>query len=481
LSRQIKIGLTIELLILLGLWSLGFGFWKLICDGNLNNCFQERNIWSELGFLSLSTFRPFFFSPLIQTAYIGGSSFGVVLGTFLTAFGAALSAMTLYYPGRYIGQKLIRPWLSANLPLTWQLLRTQDYKIIFFTRWIPIFPFDVCSLLYGAAGFHARRVFIFTFLGCLPEVFFLTSIAEDEVTDTVLKGLQNLGWFALITLSPLVVYEYVQRKRGASLWTRLKKVYYELLYEARVNNEIVKRHQYSADRIPVILLYGFGSSRKTLNVMETLLMKKGFEVMSFNLGGSLGVFFTRGIPETAQFIDRKIQRQMKRYGFKKVSLVAHSKGGLVAIWWLLRLGGSAYCDKLITLGTPFRGSWLTWLAIVTPLGFFWKDVWQMRPGSSFLKELHASPSAPGLKIYNVYSNRDRVAGGLGGVFQHPSDVTPIPFHHVAHYAFLGRRDIAHTIVKILGQERVGGEPRRRRDIERGLRVQRSEGQPLEVS
>jgi uncharacterized membrane protein YdjX (TVP38/TMEM64 family) len=463
LSRQFKIALTIEVAIVLCLWSIGYLFWTTICSNSLDQCFTEDTFWTRSGFLILSIVRPFFFSPLMQAAYIGGASFGPFWGTLLTVFGAALSAMAVYYPGHIIGKKFVRPWLSENLPSTWQLLRTQDYKVIFVTRFIPLFPFDVMSLLYGMADFHAKRVFVFTLIGCIPEVFFFASFGEPASDEAMMRGLRNIAVFGFMTLIPLLIYEFISRNKGSSLWTRLKRVYYELLYEARVNNEIVKRHQYSSDKIPIILLYGFGSSRKTLNVMENLLTKRGFEVMSFNLGGSLGVFFTRGIKETADFIDRKIQRQMKRYGFKKVHIVAHSKGGLVALWWLLRMGGSEYCDRLITLGTPFKGTWLTYLAMFTPFGWFFKDVWQMAPGSNFLVELHKSPPVPGLKVFCFYSNKDKVSPGTKAVFEHPSDVTGIPMHHVAHFQFLARRDVTQAIVRILRQDAANGRGRRGRD------------------
>ncbi len=462
MSKQFKIALAIEVAIMFCLWGIGYLFWNTICGNSLDQCFTEDNFWTRSGFVILSIVRPFFFSPLMQAAYIGGASFGPIWGSVLTLFGAALSAMAVYYPGHIIGKKIVRPWLTANLPSTWQLLRTQDYKVIFITRFIPIFPFDLMSLLYGVADFHAKRVFIFTLIGAIPEVFFFASFGEPNNQEMMMSGLRKIAVFGFITMVPLIIYEFISRKNGSSLWTRIKRVYYELLYEARVNNEIVKRHQYSAEKIPIILLYGFFSSRKTLSIMENLLTKQGFEVMSFNLGGSLGVFFTRGIKETADFIDRKIQRQMKRYGFKKVHIVAHSKGGLVALWWLLRMGGSEYCDRLITLGTPFKGTWLSYLAMMTPLGFFWKDVWQMQPGSSLLKDLHKTPPVSGLKIYNFYSNKDKVCPGLLAVFEHPSDVTSIPMHHVSHFQFLARRDVIHAIIRILRQDANGVPERRER-------------------
>lgn len=451
MSKQIKVAVFIELTILAFLASIGIVFWYLVCDGAAATCFQKGSGTSELGFLLLATMRPIIFSPLFHTAYIAGNSFGAWEGTLLTALGAAFSSLALYFPGHLIGKKIVRPWLSANLPSTWRLLRSQDFKIIFILRWIPIFPFDITSVMCGIFDFHARRVFFFSLIGCLPEVFFFASMGEQK-KELLAYGIKQLMVFGVVTTIPLLTYEFLMRKRGASLWKRVSRVYYELLYEARVNNEIVKHHRYSAEKIPVVLLYGFFSSRKTLSVMESLLTKQGFEVMSFNLGGSLGVFFTRNITETAEFIDRKIRRQMTRYGFKKVHIVAHSKGGLVALWWLLKLGGSQHCDKIITMGTPYKGTWHTYLAIFTPLAFFWKDVWQMRPGSSFLKDLHGSATTPGLKIYNLYSQKDSIASGKEGIFDHPGDVTAIPFHHLSHFQYLARRDVAKVIVKILRDE-----------------------------
>ncbi|MFF4060092.1 esterase/lipase family protein [Streptomyces sp. NPDC001668] len=41
---------------------------------------------------------------------------------------------------------------------------------------------------------------------------------------------------------------------------------------------------------------------------------------------------------------------------RRVIVVAHSMGGLVARYWLGPLGGAAHCAALITLGTPHRGA-----------------------------------------------------------------------------------------------------------------------------
>ncbi|HMR50546.1 MAG TPA: hypothetical protein PKE40_15140 [Arachnia sp.] len=60
----------------------------------------------------------------------------------------------------------------------------------------------------------------------------------------------------------------------------------------------------------------------------------------------------------------------KARGNRRVIVVAHSMGGLVARWWWGVLGGHRVCDGLITVGTPHRGApkALDWLLNGVRLG-----------------------------------------------------------------------------------------------------------------
>ena len=60
------------------------------------------------------------------------------------------------------------------------------------------------------------------------------------------------------------------------------------------------------------------------------------------------------------------------------------------------------------MGTPFAGTRYTYLALVTPLGFLWRDVWQMRPGSLFLKSIHDVEVPEDVDIYCLHSFKDKV-------------------------------------------------------------------------
>ena len=342
--------------------------------------------------------------------------------------------------------------MTANLPQTSTFIRQQDYKIAFFLRLVPLVPFDLASLFFGALGFRWRHIFWTTLVGSLPEALLFARMSSPTATLTE-SAFDTLALIAVAVLLPLAAGEFLARRNGRSMWQQARLVYMELVNEVRRNNRIKRRANLSPDRTPILLLYGFFSTRRSLGILERHLIAKGYDVISFNLGGLLGTFFTSSILDSAIFIDGKIKRQLDRHGIKNIHIVAHSKGGLVALWWLLRMGGSQFCKKVVTLGTPFKGSRLTYLALITPLGLIWRDMWQMRPGSAFLKQLDRAPIPQGLDIYCFHSTRDRVATGKDGLYQpepRSSQVHPIQLDEVSHFEFLSSRGVVNQIAAILG-------------------------------
>ena len=67
----------------------------------------------------------------------------------------------MYVPGYYVGKKAVIPWLEDNLPSVLQFFQSQDFKIIFFFRWVPIFPFDIMSFIFGIGNFRLTHVIAF--------------------------------------------------------------------------------------------------------------------------------------------------------------------------------------------------------------------------------------------------------------------------------------------------------------------------------
>ena len=463
-KRQIRAVFLTQLCVGLGVCLVAYLFWTTLCDDTLASCVATGDVLGPLSFILLATIRPFVFTPMFFIAALGGRTYDGLFGTLTIALGATLSAAAVFGIAKLLGKRLAKPWLRSNLPATFSFLRSQDYKMVFAARLLPMLPFDIVSFIGGALDFRTKSMVLATFIGVLPEAWlFANLLGPNSTTSNLIAELGGpiIIFYCFSIIVIIFTLELAARRHGNGLWHQSLAMYNELLYEIRSNNEIVRHETFSSEKTPVLLLYGFFSSRRAVSVLERMLTNQGRQVLSFNLGGLFGTFFTKGILETASFVEEKLARQMARHGFTQVDIVAHSKGGMVALWWLLALGGHRHCRRVITMGTPFVGTRLTYLALITPLGFWWRDVWQMRPNSSFIKRLHRLEVPSNLNIYCLHSAKDRVAPSTAGLFRpvlpvnkrdHQGKIHSIAMNNISHFEFLYRREVVAKLGELLGPE-----------------------------
>lgn len=170
------------------------------------------------------------------------------------------------------------------------------------------------------------------------------------------------------------------------------------------------KHHFRGDveHPPVVLIQGFLGTSAVLGPLARFLTRKGRNVFLIDLG----YINIQDIRQSAEKIHFEIERIMDQYakkeGFSRVDIVAHSMGGLIALYYTRKLGGHRLVRKLVTLGTPFQGTYSAFVGIAM-FGSFSKGVWQMLPRSKFLKELQNTPSNLSTKIYSIAAQYDTIS------------------------------------------------------------------------
>lgn len=177
----------------------------------------------------------------------------------------------------------------------------------------------------------------------------------------------------------------------------------------RRGNDIVRRTDFTHCPRPVLLLYGFFSTRRTFEALERRLRRDSYCVWSINLGGLFDAFNTHGIDESAEKVREKVERLYARFpDMGPLSIIGHSKGGLIGRYYVKRLGGDRRVKSLITLGTPHNGSPAAYLGVLTA-GAFSKSVWQMTPMSPFIRRLKIGAFPRGVRFVSMYSKQDKAS------------------------------------------------------------------------
>jgi pimeloyl-ACP methyl ester carboxylesterase len=200
---------------------------------------------------------------------------------------------------------------------------------------------------------------------------------------------------------------FLHRLRQARRQLRYLAGYVELPGE-RAGAVVPRLADFARCQRPVLLLYGFFSTRRTFEVLERRLRRDGYCVFSVDLGGLRRTFNTRGIDDLADYVRAKVERIYGRNpGLGPLTIIGHSKGGLIGAYYVKKLGGWRRTRALVTLGTPHHGTPAAYAAL--PLGIFAHSLWQMTPMSPFLRRLWRGAWPPGVRFTSIYSRDDKVA------------------------------------------------------------------------
>lgn len=172
------------------------------------------------------------------------------------------------------------------------------------------------------------------------------------------------------------------------------------------------------DQHTLVFVHGLGANRGGLLPLRGWLRLHGHRrQLAFG-------YRSRGSIEAIALALKRSLDERVRGG--RISLVAHSMGGLVARYYLQRLGGARRVDRLVTLGTPHRGSHAANF-VPSPL------VRQLLPEGRFIRELNGLPAPPGLRATSIVAGRDLLV--------QPVDSARCPFGDAVRFDELGHVEL----------------------------------------
>ncbi|MCX7944022.1 MAG: GPI inositol-deacylase [Deltaproteobacteria bacterium] len=181
----------------------------------------------------------------------------------------------------------------------------------------------------------------------------------------------------------------------------------DIIKSAIGKREIERITDFEFCKKPVLLIYGFGASRRVMMILEERLRRDNFDVFTINLGGFFEILRTDGIEETASFVNIKVRRLIERYNLPNIAIVGHSEGGIIGRYMIQKLKAYEYTHTLITLASPHRGTPLAYVGLIVT-GFLSQNLWQLTPNSSFIRELNSTTFPESVRFCVIYSKDDKL-------------------------------------------------------------------------
>jgi uncharacterized membrane protein YdjX (TVP38/TMEM64 family) len=177
---------------------------------------------APLVYIFIYVVAPALFLPGLPVTIVGGILFGPFWGVVYAIIGATLGASVAFLVSRY----LAREWVERQLRSPkWRRLdgavERHGWKVVAFTRLVPLFPFNLLNYAFGLTKIRFRDYVIATFLcmlpACIAFIVFSSSlldIVRGKVSSTFVIGLLLI---ALVSLIPVLYRRYRAKRGGGDL------------------------------------------------------------------------------------------------------------------------------------------------------------------------------------------------------------------------------------------------------------------------
>jgi len=184
----------------------------------LRQIIAAYGLWGPAIFLLVWALVPALFLPCLPITLAGGVLFGPFWGVIFTGLGAPVGAALAFLVARY----LARDWVAARISGTRLAhldarVAQHGWKIVAFTRLIPVLPFFVLNYAFGLTRIGLLPYFLATLFAMLPwtiaYVYFSSYVLDlfrGHISRELLIGLILV---LMVSLLP-VLYRKLKGRKG---------------------------------------------------------------------------------------------------------------------------------------------------------------------------------------------------------------------------------------------------------------------------
>lgn len=266
------------------------------------------------------------------------------------------------------------------------------------------------------------------------------SLKAAEWLGAAVVGLLLAGALVYLFGSFFLMAAHVERRAGKrQVRAMMRELYYVLITQPLIPLFFFIGRKFSdGNNVPVVFVHGYFQNRADFWWMARQFRKasKG-PLYGFNYPWFDSV--DRNVPR----LDRFVERVCAENNIDRVSLVAHSLGGLVCLEYSHSPNGKRRVAHCITIGTPHNG--VKWRGPIP--GSVAKE---LREGGKFHIERRQRPVvSPTLSVYSTHDNivHPPTTSALG-----PRGGTDVAIDGLGHLSLLYSPEVARVLIEFTEQD-----------------------------
>ena len=171
---------------------------------------------APLIYIGLYLVSTVFFLPGSPVTVLAGFVFGPLWGVFYASVASIISVSVAFLIARYVARDLVEGWVKDNAQFRKidEQVEEQGWRILMFTRLVPIFPFNLQNYAYGLTSIRFSTYVLVSAIFMLPGTTVFVQLGGAFVTGegNIWKTLLYLGiagvLMLLLSLIPRLLQKY---------------------------------------------------------------------------------------------------------------------------------------------------------------------------------------------------------------------------------------------------------------------------------